>query len=293
MRKHWFAPVCIVLAGLLWGCIGLFVRPLNALGLASMDIVFLRVLVTSVVMAVVLLIYDRTLFKIKIKDIWCFLGTGIASIVFFNFCYFKAIEIESMAAAAVLLYTAPAIVMILSRFLFGEKFTTVKVLSLVLTFVGCVLVTGIAGQSEALSLAGLLAGLGAGFGYALYSIFGKFALKRNYSSMTITFYTFCFATVGSSFLADAKKIPAACGGDLKNYLLCAGFGIVCTVLPYLLYTAGLKHVENGKASIIASIEPVTAAVVGVAVYGETLPVDVVIGILLVIAGISVSALKNK
>ena len=90
------APLLIVSAGILWGCMGLFVRRLNALGLASMEVVALRAVVTSVLMFLFLLVYDRQLLKIGWKDLWCFLGTGVCSILFFNFCYFKAMELTAL-----------------------------------------------------------------------------------------------------------------------------------------------------------------------------------------------------
>ena len=130
MKK--FAPILILIAGVLWGSMGLFVRTLNASGLASMEIVGLRAIVTAVALFLYLLAFDRKLFKIRWKDIWCFLGTGICSIVFFNYCYFKAITMTSLSVAAILLYIAPAIVMLLSYFLFGEKLTERKLLSLVM-----------------------------------------------------------------------------------------------------------------------------------------------------------------
>ena len=128
IRKIWggmslkkAAPFLILLAGILWGSMGLFVRTLNSLGLASMGIVSLRAIVTAISMLVFLLIFDRSRLHIRLRDLWCFLGTGILSIIFFNYCYFSAIMLTSMSVAAVLLYTAPAIVMILSFFLFGEN----------------------------------------------------------------------------------------------------------------------------------------------------------------------------
>ena len=137
MKKVSF--VFILISGILWGCLGVFVRNLNDVGLVSMDIVFLRAVVTAVSMVLFLLVYDRKMLKIRLKDFWCFLGTGIASITFFNFCYFKAVTLTSMSVAAVLLYTAPAIVMVLSYFLFHEQFSVRKAIALVMTFVGCVL----------------------------------------------------------------------------------------------------------------------------------------------------------
>lgn len=285
MKK--FSHVLILIAGILWGSMGLFVRRLNVCGLVSMEIVSLRACVTAVAMFLFLLFFDRKLLKIQVRDIWCFFGTGICSILFFNFCYFKAITLTSLSVAAVLLYTAPAIVMIFSYFLFGEKFTKRKLLALVMTFIGCVLVTGIFTDTGHVSASGILVGLGAGLGYALYSIFSRYALERGYHSLTITFYTFLVAAIGTFFLADMKQVAGVVTDSVGFFLFCLAFGIVCTVIPYLTYTLGLKYVENGKASIMASIEPVTATLLGILIFHEKLTVSGALGMVLVLAALIV------
>ncbi len=145
--------------------------------------------------------------RVRLRDFWCFLGTGIGSIVFFNYCYFTAVRMMSLAAAAVLLYTAPAFVMLMSAVLFREKMTGRRVLSVLLTFAGCAFVTGFAGSG--ISASGILVGLGAGFGYALYTIFGHYAIERGYDSLTITFYTFLVAAVTSLFMVRLPHVAGA------------------------------------------------------------------------------------
>ncbi|MCQ2532290.1 MAG: DMT family transporter [Saccharofermentans sp.] len=293
MSKKNISFVFIVLAGVLWGCIGLFVRTINAWGIASMELVSLRAIVTAVVMFFVLLIKDKSLLKIKLKDLWCFIGTGIFSVNFFNFCYFKTITLSSLSVAAVLLYTAPTFVMVMSYFLFKEKFTSRKVIALVITFVGCLFVTGVFSSSISMTPLSVLTGLGAGFGYALYSIFSRYAIERGYGSFTITFYTFLIAAVGSLFIANMSIVSNTLFVDPLRIVISVGFGIVSTILPYLFYTAGLKEVENGKASIIVSIEPVTATILGLIVFGESLTVSGVIGIVLVIAALVICNVEEK
>lgn len=283
MKK--FSSVLILIAGVLWGSMGLFVRTLNGAGLASMEIVGLRAAVTAASLFLFLLLFDRKLFRIRWRDLWCFLGTGICSIVFFNYCYFKAITMTSLSVAAILLYTAPAIVMVLSYFLFGEKLTKRKLLSLAMTFVGCVLVTGILTETGGVSAGGILVGLGAGLGYALYSIFSRYALEKGYASLTITFYTFLIAAVGSCFLTDMRAVVAVATDSAGSFVFCLAFGVLCTVVPYLTYTLGLQYVENGKASIIASVEPVMATLLGALFFHEKLTISGVLGTVLVLAAL--------
>jgi len=279
--------IFILIAGILWGTIGIFVRSLNALGLEAMQLVFIRALITAVVLFAGVLVYDKKLLKIRLRDLWCFIGTAILSILFFYYFYFVTIEKASLAAAAVLLYTAPIFVMLMSLMLFKEKLTGKKIGACVMAFAGCALVAGIFdGGGNALSTAALLTGLLSGFGYALYSIFSRFALNKGYSSVTITVYTFIIACICMLPFADYGVIGAAIAAKPGTAVLASlGLSLFVTVIPYLLYTAGLATVNSYKASIMASVEPVMACVVSVAVFHESMSFFGGLGIVLVIAAI--------
>ncbi len=282
------SPLYILMAGSMWGTMGLFVNRFHEAGVSSMSIVTLRGLITAVCLGIVFLIFDRDVFKIKLKDVWIFVGSGVFSIVFFNYCYFRSIVETSMSVAAVLLYTAPAFVMIMSALLFKEGINAKKILAVVLTIVGCALVTGVFEGGARISPTGLLIGLGAGFGYALYSIFGRFAILRGYSSFTITFYTFLFSVAGCIPLCDFQEIKQGVltGPGMVGFTVF--YVVLTTILPYMLYTKGLENVENGKASIIASVEPIVATLLGFFVMSQTLSAAGIIGIVLVITGIVIT-----
>ena len=280
----------IVTAGAVWGTIGLFVRNLSAAGLQSMEIAAIRCTVTCVVMLALLAIVNPKLLKVRLRDVWCFLGTGICSIVLFTWCYFTCMTLSSLSVAAVLLYTAPIFVMLMAAVFFRERITRVKVIALVCAFAGCVLVSGVGGNVTPLAV---ITGLGAGFGYALYSIFGTFALRR-YATLTVIAYTFLIASIGCVLLCDLGAIGAYVqAAPLPNIAYMILFGVVSCVIPYLLYTKGLEKVEAGKASILASVEPVVATLVGVIVFREALTVSNACGVLLVLTAIVLLNLKFK
>ena len=282
----------VILAGVCWGSIGLFIRRFNAAGLYSMDMVVLRSVSTCLFLFLFLLFYDRSLLKIRLRDIWCFLGTGIVSMVFFNYCYFTLISLSSLSVAAVMLYTAPVFVMLLSAFLFHEKITGKKLLALIMTVLGCVFVTGVIGDAASLSLRAILFGLGAGLGYALYSIFSRYALQRGYHSFTISLYTFFFASLAALPLVDPGRILSVAASGPFMLFFSIVCGLVTTAVPYIVYNFGLSSMENGKAAIIASIEPVVATLIGFFVFHETLTLGNLAGILLVLGAIAVSNLAG-
>lgn len=287
------APLLIILAACLWGTMGLFVRHLNDMGLASMEIVEARSILAALILFPCTAIKDRSLLKIHPKNLWSLIGSGIFSIVFFNYCYFSTIERMNLSAAAILLYTSPIFVMLMSLIFFRERLTPKKLLALGLAFFGCCLVSGIGSATESLSTTGLLLGLGSGFGYALYSIFSRFSLNQGLGSMTITNYTFLFAAIGGAFLTDFSAIAAAFsnyGLQLFGFLVL--YCIVTTVLPYLLYTTGLTYVENGPASVLASVEPVVATLLGLVFYSESPTIPAFLGMVLVLAALVLLSLPK-
>jgi len=280
----------VLSAAILWGTIGFFVKGLYNLGFDSLQIIFIRATYSSILLGTFLLFTNKSHLKIEFGDIKYFIGTGILSFAFFNWCYFTAINITSLSIAAILLYTAPAFVMIFSVILFKEKLTILKVISLILTFTGCMLVTGYFQVSASdVSAMGIIAGLGSGLGYALYSIFGNYAIKK-YDSLTITTYTFIFAIVGLIPVTNVKGIPGLFNSiDAVYYSI--GIGVFTTVLPYLLYTKGIAHIEISRASIIATIEPVIATVIGVFFFKESVSLYKMLGVVLVI--IAVAIIRDK
>ncbi|MGI6684472.1 MAG: DMT family transporter [Bacillota bacterium] len=124
------APFLVILAGCMWGSLGYFVRYLSAINLSNMTIVECRMGGAMIIMVIGLMVYDRNILKIKLKDIWCFIGTGMLSMAFFNYCYNVAINITSLSLAAILLSTAPIFVIVLAKIIFHEKITTIKLISL-------------------------------------------------------------------------------------------------------------------------------------------------------------------
>ena len=291
--KSGLSVLYIIIAGCFWGSMGLLVRPLNKIGITTMEIVALRSCETFLIMAVISLIFNRKAFRIKIKDIWIFAGTGILSVVFFNFCYFKTITLTSLSVAAVLLYTAPFFVMVLSGFFFKERISWIKIAAMILAFVGCACVTGMINGQMNLTLGGIGFGLLSGFGYALYSIFGRAAINKGYSSDTITLYTFLMASVGVlPFIKISHVIQSFSNQRLMiSYTVVMVF--VVTVIPYLTYTKGLIGMESGRAAVIASVEPVAATIIGMIVFKERPALLTIIGIILVLLSITWINLGEK
>ena len=277
-------PVLAVFAaGVLWGIINIFVKTLSAAGIDPLQISAIRMIIAAICFSLFVLIYDRSKFRIQIRDIWLFVCTGIVSIVLFNTCYFYTMIHSQASIAVVLLYTSPVFVMILSAICFKEKVTPPRIIALILTIFGCALVAGLTGGTS-ISFPVFLTGIASGFFYALYSIFGELALHK-YDTMTVTVWTFIMGLIGSLPLGKVGQTLRIMKSQPRLILFAIGIGIVSTVLPYFLYTWGLKRMETSKAAILVAVEPVVGAVIGMTVYHEPHNFLKILGILLILLSI--------
>ena len=291
MKK--LAPVFVLSAGTLWGIMGIFVRKLGTYGFSPLQIACLRILFGAALFLVITGCYRRELLKIRLRDVGLFLGMGLLSLLLFTVCYFTTINLASLSVAAILLYTSPIWVMLLSALCFREKITGRKLLCAAMAFGGCVLVSGM-GSASGLSPAVIVTGLLSAVGYGLYSIFGTFALRK-YQPLTVTTYAFLFGALGAVVLCKPSEIItviASAPNPGGLVLLLAVTAFVTAVLPYLLYTVGLNHMRASAAAIMASIEPVVATAAGALVFGEGLTLSAFAGIALVLGAIVVLNAKG-
>lgn len=278
------ATISVLLAGILWGIISIFIKKLSAAGLTSLQISTVRMIVASITFLIVSLLWDPKKLKIRLKDLWMFIGSGIISVTLFNVFYFYTMIRSQASIAVVLLYTSPIFVMLFSAVLFQERITLQKIIALFMTFAGCVLTAGLLGGGTALKPLILLTGLSSGLFYALYTIFGRYALEK-YDTITVTTYTFLFGLIGSLPISEIGTIATTVVAKPSLLWWCLGIGIFCTVLPYFLYTWGLQRMESGKAAILVAVEPLVGAVLGMTFFHESKSFPKIVGIILILGAI--------
>ena len=281
--KAYIHYLYVILAAACWGVIGLFNRILGELGVGVLQRVTIRNFGALLVLTIVFALTRREVFRVKLRHLPLFLGSGLVSVLGLSIVYFQCQMECSLAVAGILLYLAPSFVVLMSAALWKAPITRRKVAALVLALVGCGLVSGLAGGEVTASPRGLLLGVASGFCYATYTIFSHYTL-RHYDSLTMTYWTFVFAGLGSLVFWDTAAITAVMT-DGRGIAGALGLAVIATALPYLFYTKGLEGVESGKASIIANVEPVVGALVGVFVFGEALSLWVILGIVCVLSGV--------
>ncbi len=276
------AVLYCVLAGLLWGASGVFSNLLTPYGFSPLQLTATRGIGSGIAIVLVVLIKDKQLFRVSVKEFLLFLAAGIMV-----FCtaavYYIAIRTSSVSTAAVLMNTAPAFVMAFSVAFFGEKLTPLKFIGLLIMLVGCMLVSGVL-TGLRFSFWGVLAGVGSGICYSIYSILAKEEARRKYNPLSATLYHFIImGLIGLFFLDIPSYATSVAQEPTVTIPLLMGIGLVTCVTPYFLFNLAMKHVPVGTASALGIVEPMAATVYSVVFFQEKLTAAGVVGIVMVLS----------
>lgn len=278
------SELMVILAGICWGIISIFIRPLNEAGLTSMQITAVRLTTAALIMTPLMLIRAPEKMRVKPKDLWLFFLTGTVFTVGYAAFYIYANVYGETSVAIVLLYTSPVWVVLFSVPMFHERITPVKAAAIVLTMAGCILVSGILKGVKNITPAVILTGLASGLSYGLYTVYARVAMQR-YESLTVTAYTLIFAMLGILPLGNLSGVLSAVPAHPEILFWGFGIGIVCMILPVFLFNAGLEHIETGKAAILVALEPVVGVLIGMFLWHESHSPMKIAGIVLVITAI--------
>ena len=221
--KKYLSYIYVILSAVCWGFIGFSNRMLTEVGVSLGNRVFIRNFGTLVILTIVFALFHRQVFRIKLKHLPIFLCSGLLSILTLSLVYFQCQTMCSLSVAAVLLYLAPSFVVIFSAVLWKTPLTKRKLIALVVSLLGCVMVSGIIGGDMTASWAGIGLGVLSGLCYASYTVFAHYGLAH-YESYTMIYWTFLVAGLGSVFFADFETLPLAFSGLIVAYGFILSFG---------------------------------------------------------------------
>ncbi len=265
-------------------------------GLGAIILAFWRDLIVSFCLLLGLGILRPALLKTPRRHLGYLILYGLILAVF-NSLWTLSVALNGAAVATVLVYCSTAFTALLGWWLLKEALHWSKVLAVLITLAGCVLVAGALDPvAWRLNLFGSFVGLLSGFGWAAYSLMGRSASQRGLNPWTTLFYTFSsaagflllFNLLPGGLLPGAASTPAeifwlkdAWLGWLILLLLAAG----PTLSGFGLYNVALTYLPSSVANLIATSEPVFTALIAFVLLGEILTWVQIIGSILILAGV--------
>jgi drug/metabolite transporter (DMT)-like permease len=277
-------------AACLWATFGLFTKNLYARGYSPMELASVRAAVGFLGAAAIALVRGPRRLAVPPRALGFFAIYGILGFALFEYIFFAVLDRTTVAVAVALLYTAPAFVLLFSRFVWHEIVAPWKWLSLVLVLVGVVLVTGAADASLEVISAGTLAlGLASGAAYAAYTLLSKRATEA-FDPLRSLFWSFLFAALAFGVIAPPLP-PLLREPDALPTLI--ALGIVPTLVPYGLYLVGMRYLRASTASMLASVEPMVAALLAAFILHEPLTPLRIGGILLIVLAATIVSVESS
>ncbi|UCE95772.1 MAG: DMT family transporter [Candidatus Bathyarchaeota archaeon] len=271
-------------ASILWGTMGILGKLAFEFGINPTTLIALRLLVSSLTISIPVAL-SRNLLKIQKKDLLPFLTLGVLATAFQRLAYFYSIDLTTVTVAAILFYTYPILVTIFSLIFFKEKISPLRIFSIVLAFLGVMLVVRTYDITQlSSSLLGVIAGLLSSIFFVLFFFIIR-RLRTSYSTWTLVFYG---DGIGALALFPLTLISLS---EILNYPLQLWFLILAiawgpSLLAYLMYSHALKNVESAKGSTLGVLEPLSAALFSLIILGEAFELLQIAGIALTLTGVA-------
>ena len=190
-----------------------------------------------------------------------------------------------VAIVAILLYTQPIWTTFFGRLILNEKITNMKLLAVVVAFLGVVFLLSPWNIGNVGSTKGLISSLLGGIFLSLWVIFArKTGINKDYYINTLSAYSF-FSLIWLILLFPVIRLFSQNEYLIKlsfNFPISywAYFGLFCLIavfLPNSLFYKAIEKVEASKAGIILLLEPVVASIVAMSVFSQYLNSSIVVG----------------
>ena len=282
----------MVLAAVLWGISGTAAKYLFHQGIDALQLVQLRVTLASVCLLIWLAVSNRALLRIDRRDILYFAILGAGAIAAVQFTYLYAISKIQVAAAILLQYLGPGFIAIFAVVVQGDRLKVPTLIALLSALVGCYLVVGAYNiDMLQMNLAGVISGILSAIAFAWYSLQAEYVMRR-YSPWTVLCYAHFFAAV-----AWNVYYPPLEGFVQPRPFVVWGWivyiAVMGTVAPFGFYLAGVNLIRSTRASITATLEPISAGVFAFVFLAEHMAPLQILGGLLVIGAVILLQLKQE
>ncbi|MBA3302003.1 MAG: EamA family transporter [Thermoleophilaceae bacterium] len=255
-------------AAILWSLNGSLARFLLDDGLGAERLSQLRSLGSWLILVIALALLRPKLLRVERREIPALVFVGIAGLAFVHALYFVAIDRLQIGVALTIQYLAPLLILLWLRLAHGRRLAPALWGAVALSVLGCFFVVR-AYEIDAVDGLGLLAALGSAVTFAIY-IVGSERAGHRHEPVTTLVWAFGFATLFWALAAPWWSFPWEELGSLRNLALVAYVIVLGTLVPFVCMVAALRHVPAPRAAVVATLEPVLAAVLAWAIHDEKL-----------------------
>lgn len=258
MGREAYGFAAVVSAALMWGVGGAVAKFLFNQAVSPFLLVKIRLTIACLILAVGLTIYNRRLLRVSRADLPYFVGLGMGGMAMLQFTFYYTISLTNVATAIFLQYLAPVLMAVYGAVWEKERLGLQRSIAVALATLGGLFIMLDSGGSAGLNIPGIVLGLTSAVFMAFYTVYGRRGV-RTYHPVTAALYTFGFAAIFGWLVAPGHWEPGAITTD--NWYMFMYVAVFSTVVPFILYSVGIKYLPPTNVGVTACLEPVVAAIV--------------------------------
>ena len=248
------------------------------------------VVATLILGALTLLSRNRV--KLEKKDIGTVALSGLMGITLYAVLQNIAMQWTSASSATLIIASYPAITLLLESLIYKVKMNLFKIIGILIAIAGVVILSYVkADTRQQGELLGVVLLLVAGIAWAFYNFLTKKVVNR-YPSISLLFYQTLFGTIFMAPLALFERANWA-PPTVLSFSMMLFLGLFCSVLAFLLYNNGLKKLPASSVTSMLNLVPIFGVFFSWVLLGEQVTLRKVIGGVIIIAGVMISARQGK
>ncbi len=248
-----------------------------------------------------LFLFRRSLLGLKVSQIGFYVFYGFI-LALFNSIWTISVKANGAAVATVLGYSSAGFTAILALWIFKEKLGLPKIIAVILSLGGCILVSNaFSGEMWRLNPLGVSTGLITGLLFAGYTLLGKETARQNINPWSAMFYSFSFGSIFILIFNLFPGLPGAAGSfqglmpdlPMQGWLVLMFLSFVPTILGFGLYNASMHYLPASIANILATLEPAMTAVEAYFFLNERLTMIQIAGSVIILSAVLVVQLEKE
>lgn len=273
-----------IIAAATYGMNPLFALPLYEAGMNPDSVLLLRYLVAIPILGIMLLWRGRN-FRLKRRELPPIISLGLLFSLS-SLTLFQSYNYMDAGIASTLLFIYPILVAIIMATLFKERLSKQTILCIIVTLCGIALLYS-NDDGSTLNLMGVMLVFASAISYAIYIVGINKTSLRNVATLKISFYVLTFGSLlflSRLLVTHDFQVPSTDEWRLWINILC--LAVFPTVLSLVCTTKAIQYIGATPTAILGALEPVTAVVIGVSVFGEVITSRIAIGLLLIIISVT-------
>jgi drug/metabolite transporter (DMT)-like permease len=269
-----------IISAVFFGSAGIFVKSGYSSDFTPVDLLMLQYIIAGVILFMMCFVKYRDKLRLSIIDFKRLSIQGAFGNTLMTVFFYQSFKYLDVAVATMLLFMYPSMVALASFFVFKQKVSKTKIISILGTFIGCILVLDIIGSGSNISYLGVAFALLSAVFYTFMNIYAE-KIVQDIPGLVITFYTTIFTLIillifNFSFVYKITEITLP---SLTNAALLAFF---CEIIPLTFLYEAIKRIGSVSTSIITSLELPASAIIAYIFLNEKLAFVQILGVLIVV-----------